>query len=191
MTIVVAAFLDNGQFAMGSDSLATGGNGLRVPAQVPKFHVGKDFMVGVAGSYQCFLKLKLALSNIPPGQENPDAIVDMIHQINQGHRDEWDSSALFINKHGIWEIDRALSIIQVDTTYHAIGSGVEAALGYLTGQILPSEREFINQQELLIALGVCCELLVTCGEPLVYNLLGEANIIPEEEIVVDKNLEPV
>lgn len=130
-------------------------------------------MVGLAGSYHCFNKLKQALSSIHPGQESPESIVDALHQINQGHRDEWDSAALFVNQEGIWEIDGALSIIKVDTTYHAIGSGQECALGYLTGQILGQDREFITESELLVSVAVCVELLVHCGGSVVYNIIGD------------------
>lgn len=184
MTIITAAFLDDNHFIMASDSLCVSNGHWKTPTTVEKFIIQPDYMVGIAGSYHCFRKLRKALSPLPL---YPDAeqIVDALHQINADHRDEWESEALIINRQGIWSVDCALSLMPIEQSFYAIGCGREAALGYLTGQALKGEVEFLSEEDITFSVAIACHLSTGCGEPIVFNKIE----LKHPQISIDKNQE--
>jgi ATP-dependent protease HslVU (ClpYQ) peptidase subunit len=170
MTIVVAAYTNDGRMMMVSDSLATC-NGIRFPGKVPKIITQPDFMLGIAGSYHCLRKVQQAIANSSL-RAGLTEIVDYLHAVNNHEHDKWDSECLFINAEGISLIDGALGILSVDQPFHAIGSGQEAALGCLLGEYHDMEEdELFDPESVEKAAAVACHLNIGCGGPLVSHFL--------------------
>lgn len=137
----------------------------RMPILTPKIVRHANCLFASAGSAYVNSKLLSAVQ----GARDED-ILDRMAQAMRAPEDKGDGHVLVVQEGKLWTIDGHGALLEIDFPYWAIGSGYQAALGYLAGA--ESDPKNIREGHAICAVEFAATLNTDCGDGVQVELLS-------------------
>lgn len=131
----------------------------RVPIVTPKIIRHANCLFASAGSAYVNAKLLAAVQ----GARDED-ILDRMADAMRAPEDKGDGHVLVVQEGKLWTIDGHGALLEIDYPFWSIGSGYQAALGYLAGIQYELGSKEIETYHAINAVAFAAELNTDCGD---------------------------
>ena len=170
----VVGLIQNDKIFIGSEGIATTGDGERRPIKAIKVFRNKKYLIGYTGSVRAGQLIQEKYFEAPDDiYELPDAIRDHLSEkgtlLISDEQAQMQNANFLVGYEGkLYEILIDFQLNEVDGGFTAIGAGAAYAMGSLhtTQKLLVSPEDRIRS-----SLEAACEFVTSCGPPFVVKVL--------------------